>query len=147
MLAHTKDICDQTMYNHKVFSMCTEMFWGHISAIPANSIPTTNDQMCLNLALANMSIVWKTSKWSPFSEICSNTEGWEGRTAPAGGDGDIVDVFVLPQNVFCRRNCCNPNMSHEVLYLVHPQGKKDDLLEKIDMLRGMNAWFLEQDEN
>ena len=125
--------------------MCTELFWGYISAIPTTTL--MSDQLHLNTALANMSIVWKTSKWSPVSEICSNTEGWEGRTAPAGGDGEIVDVFVLPQNVFCRSNCCNPNMSREVLYLVHPQGGKGNLLLKMDSLRGMKAWFLEQDEN
>ena len=121
-----------------------ETLWRYISAIPTTT--TTDDQVCLNTALANMRIVWKTLRWSPVSEICSNTEGWEGRTAPAGGDGDIVDIFVLPQNVFCRQRCCIPNMSREVLYLVHPKSMKDDLSEKLDMLRGMKAWCLEQDE-
>ena len=124
-----------------LFSMCTETFWKHFSIIPT----TNGEQKSLNKTLANMTIIWKT-KFRPVREMCTNTEGWEGGTATETDDGDILDILVLPQNVFCRQ-CCNTNMSHEALYLVHSKsGGRIEFLQKLDMLKVMRAWFLEQDE-
>ena len=135
IMGHVLKCC----HNHS--SMCTEIYWEHLYTIPTDL--TEGEQGSVNRALANMTIVWKT-KLRPVSEMCNNTKGWEGHTAPTGNDGDILNVFVLPENVFCRSKCCQPNMSRKVLYLVHPRSTRVKFDTKIQALKGMRAWYLKK---
>ena len=109
-------------------SCYTEAMWRHISAVEV----IRDDQKTLNWALLDMDVRWKDTTNS--SEICSLQRGWESEGA--------IRVFVFPQKQFCR-SCCQPNMSHKTLYLVHPNsGDKIKLETKEDALRKLHAWFL-----
>ena len=119
-----------------------ETFWSIISQLSS----ATDDQMCLNQALSRTKIKWR-SKHTPVSEICESTKCWEGETPPAGNSSDVINVVILPQSVFCRGECCVAGMSLKHLYLVHPDAEKGAVLEKVDRLKGLQAWFIEQDNN
>ena len=52
---------------------------------------------------------------------------------------------MFSQEQFCR-GCCEPEMSYDALYLVHPNSDKKDLNTKKDVLKTMQAWFLNEED-
>ena len=97
-----------------------------------------DEQVCLNFAVEEMEVAWNTT--TSVSRHCSEREGWEGE----GLDG--IRVLVFPQNMFCRKNCCKAKMALQDLYLVHPFGSKRNVSSKVDALKRMNAWFINEDD-
>ena len=108
----------------------TEYLWNRICALDMKS-----DQVCLNQALLDMTVVWKQT--TKDSKICTINNGWESEDAP-------IRVFVFSQKQFCR-SCCNRKMSrHKKLYLVHPlTNDKTYMNQKEHYLKNMQAWFLD----
>ena len=88
--------------------------------------------MSLNEALKNLNISW--NKTTRLSQICS-VDGWQGEAR--GG----LRVFVFPQRLFCRRDCCR-RASRTGVYVVHPGGEHGDIGDKIYSLEYTNAWFI-----
>ena len=99
-------------------------------------MPIRDDQVCLNQALLDMTVVWKQT--TNDSRICTVKNGWESEDAP-------IRVFVFSQKQFCR-SCCKQQMSHEKHYLVYPNTSKTDLKEEERSLKRMQAWFLDEED-
>ena len=117
---------DRARANLHVFAFVTETFWRYLSDLSGQA-----DQMSLNKALKNLNISWKET--TKVSQVCS-TDGWEGEA-----DGGLR-VFVFPQRLFCRRECCHKHKSER--YVTHPGGKHGNIEDKTRVLQQFNAWFM-----
>ena len=119
--------------NRRVFVfLFTESLWRTISNV--TGIESERDeQVSLNTGLKRMNIKWK--KTTPLSKRCFLKEGWEGE----GRDG--IKVYVIPQTLICRSECCDPKR-WEKYYIVHPYGSHVQMKKKKTVLQRMHAWFL-----
>ena len=84
--------------NRRVFVfLFTESLWRTISNV--TGIESERDEQ-VSLNTGRMNIKWK--KTTPLSKRCFLKEGWEGE----GRDG--IKVYVIPQTLICRSECCDP---------------------------------------
>ena len=112
-----------------VWLYATETLWSHVHSVTSSS---RYDQISWNYSLRDTGVVWK--KTTNVMTICSEKHGWESE--------GTLNIFVFPQQQFCRGGCCKPTMPYKTLYLAHPFGDHRSMKAKEKALSEMHAWFL-----
>ena len=98
----------------------------------SNATGFKDEQIVLNTGLYNMNITWKET--TPLKMTCSVKDGWE------GGGRDNVTVYVLPQPEVCQSD------RNKQFYIAHPYGTHTVMAKKVEVLEGLNAWFLASEQ-